>query len=792
MPGRPKVSLKSASKATYYRRRKELVNKHFKRSRITQNSLGIPKEHLSVQNYLDNTLNRSENVAVNEYSLANDHLDDLDSFKNYSGSDDCPSFCSSENESSSSNEIYEERRKSDNLNDVNLNLINTLLDMYVIDNITNSQLTKIIKLVNAALNNKEQIKYFPKSIYQLKNFYELNLSKNFSFVTRCCNFSVKNFKSMDKIKCGDCGADYTIRNILAKKNYSFRFSITEMLKILLNYFDLSYSYPGKIFEKFLNLKKDICSLTIFIDGVRMPFGKFQLYNLFVKVNNLDTDVYTKSFLLSAFVGDSKPLVNFYLDDIIVEINHLFDNGIFVKKYNKVIYPVVTVNLFDLVARHQFLCHISFNTTYGCVRCLAKGEQIKTTKGHSHIYLPEENAELRTLDYHEGIFKLLDSGAQPPLSGVKEKSPITEIKYQDYLTSSIPEPMHLFGGILKRNFESFLNCRSYRCFVKKSEILENRIKLFNKFTYNNIFKRRIENFNEIPNNKWKTNQIFQFFMFMFPVVFENIIDKDLYIHNLILIYIIHNLWSKSEEEINVDFIEKLIDVYSILIKEFYPLNVHTPNNHQLAKHLIESYKNHGKFSLNNAFLFEHFNGVTTKQVKSSFGVLEQISERSELLFKKQIKSKIFVKSRDFKTNSKSQKITQIQNDYFFVTSAKLNGESKDHFIMTTNDEFYKILDFFKVNDLIYFRGQKFEIVNNFSVNLDCLDLGEQYEEYLIDIQDRLNFDYIYNVNLTQQILNLPVQNIKEKVLFCPNFDSNSDKILDQNKGLLFRNVLEFHN
>lgn len=129
------------------------------------------------------------------------------------------------------------------------------------------------------------------------------------------------------------------------------------------------------------------------------------------------------------------------------------------------------------------------------------------------------------------------------------------------------------------------------------------------------------------------------MYVFPIFCNDLVKDDIYAHISILIYIISNLWSKTEEEIDIDYIDQLIFVYSILIEEFYPIEDHTPNLHQFAKHLIEMYLNHGKLSMNNAFLFEHLNSVTNKKARSNFGILEQIADKSEILFNCNIKSSI---------------------------------------------------------------------------------------------------------------------------------------------------------
>lgn len=107
-------------------------------------------------------------------------------------------------------------------------------------------------------------------------------------------------------------------------------------------------------------------------------------------------------------------------------------------------------------------------------------------------------------------------------------------------------MHLLSGIIKRNCESFLNIKNRPCSIENRIIsaVEKRIGKFMKVTFNDIFKCKIGEFKDINNStKWKCNQTDQFFFFIFPIIFEDLLDVNVFSHNLMLIYVIYNLWSK---------------------------------------------------------------------------------------------------------------------------------------------------------------------------------------------------------------------------------------------------------
>lgn len=261
-----------------------------------------------------------------------------------------------------------------------------------------------------------------------------------------------------------------------------------------------------------------------------------------------------------------------------------------------------------------------------------------------------------------------------------------------------------------------------------------------------------------------------------------------------------MWSKNEDELDLDFIRKLIRVYLFSIRLFYPMSCYTLNNHQL-NHVIEQFENHGRHALNNGFLFEHFNGVTSVQVHSGFGVLEQISERSNLLQSRNIKfANVLHKVRSFRTNSASaDSVTRIENDHLFVISSVKNkkNKSKDHFVMTHDNKFFQVLEIYKTNNTLRFKSKPFKIVNEFSLNLDFsseinLELLRLCDDFFEVQFENLDFDYMFHVELQTKTVDLHVNEIKEKVLYCPKFAGRTSKFADRSKGLIMRDRFVMNN
>ena len=128
---------------------------------------------------------------------------------------------------SSAHSSFNSSTTSNNLNNFNLFVLSFLLDLHVFDNTINSLLSKFIYLINFIRNNIEPITYFPETIHLFKKFFRIGFTKYFSFVAKCCEIKIFNFKSLDEIICIGCDKKYSIRRILSKKNYFFRFMLRE-------------------------------------------------------------------------------------------------------------------------------------------------------------------------------------------------------------------------------------------------------------------------------------------------------------------------------------------------------------------------------------------------------------------------------------------------------------------------------------------------------------------------------------------------------------------------------------
>ena len=781
-------ALSEVSERTKRRRRRELIDKHFENPNVNEDrsyaesssdsdsprlspspEVWDDEFELSEQYLFGESVDEfpadsqpASGSAVNDWAMNSQVPIGSGSVTDYctAGSPSVHSYSSTDNDQpDSATSETNDGSSSSGLSELSMKIVNELVEMWANNRITKAALSTCLKLIDLAAKNPDQMVGFPPTFYKLEKVLKSPLSAQYHVLTDCCKKPVSNYKNLDRIRC-ECGSVLAPRSVIPMKDRFFRFSLKQQLSKLLNTFALSNSYPGEIFEKFLDLKKEICSITIFTDGVPLSNGN-GIWTLFVKVNNLECPINSKVFLNSCYYGSSKPVVEFFVKDLIEELNSLYAEGILLRN-GKRVFVVLTLFLLDSAARPAFLCHTSFNGSYGCLTCLAEGKVIKSGDGWARVYTADEPAAERTLESHRDCLLLIANGHSPPVLGVKDRSPICNLSYFNYISSTPLEAMHMLKGIFERTLTCIASEKGFRCFVNRSTIekLEKRIQFFSSFTFNDLFKRPIDTFENMHRSKCKTNQIFQFWFYLFPVVFESLIDRDVYLHSCVLIFIVSNLWYKPTDQVDLNLINKLIRIYHRLIAEFYPENTYTMNFHLLV-HIARVYRDHGPFSLNNAFFFEHLNGLVKAHAVSGWGALEQIADKSTILFE---------------TNLKSTSCNR---------PLRLN-RANDCFVMVGNS-FYKITRFHNENGIPVFDAFEFKVENKFTFQLDFTDFDLGDLELL-----GICLDYMYTVRLTDTTVTLNVNQVTEKVLFCPRFDPGKATVSDQSKGLIIRCLLDLHN
>lgn len=239
-----------------------------------------------------------------------------------------------------------------------------VLDFYNKHKLTNTALDDFLEIISFSLKLVKPEVSFPNSIYLFKKFLNLNLHKEFFFKTKCCSFEIENFKQIGEIACGTCNVKISQREIAMQRNYFFRYHLREQLRFLLNLYGLAEPvlsevnintpYDGLVYRQFIdeNPGKTICFMKFFCDGAELyRLSKTSAWTLFVMIDALRTgQIQNKIFLNSCFVGTTKPDVHFFLRELIAELNDLWANGIYIESVDSYVHPIMIFCFLDAGAR----------------------------------------------------------------------------------------------------------------------------------------------------------------------------------------------------------------------------------------------------------------------------------------------------------------------------------------------------------------------------------------------------------------------------------------------------------
>lgn len=323
-------------------------------------------------------------------------------------------------------------------NEANDKVIKEILKIVLENNLSKNATESILNLLNFVKTisrdkNQPELK-IPNSLYQLKKEVKINLTQKFGFFCKDCesliNFEISNDLEQIKneIKCTNpsCSKVIKKRDIICSKNYYSIFNIEQLIECIFDNYNIipaKFSetidtfFDGKIYKYFYELLKDkqMVSLMFFSDGVPVfNSNKTQLYPIFMKVNEIDSSIENKIFMVGCYVTTSKPDVNFFLKHVVNDLNRIFNDGVFINRLNIRVYPVVMNFLFDVVARRLFLNHVNFNTEHGCTDCYKTGERIKKGKGSVHVYkyIEDEVIVERSVEDHKLILDILNKPNGP--------------------------------------------------------------------------------------------------------------------------------------------------------------------------------------------------------------------------------------------------------------------------------------------------------------------------------------------------------------------------------------------
>lgn len=679
----------------------------------------------------------------------------------------------------------------------NKQFTNMILRLIADHNLTNKCTQDVLNILKFYDKNRDKLK-IPNSVYLLKKNLDIDLDTKYGFRTECCGTEMfLNKKEFKNKKCSNCNLFIDSKEILLSNNYFFQYSLVKQVVFLVNHYGLKKEqtsknsicsfYDSKKFKNFkdLNPGKIIAVLSADSDGVPVS-KKVQVWPNFLEIKNLDTSIDKRIFLNSCFKVNGKPKLDFFLRNFIRELN-ILSKGVYIDRYKTEVFFSLHNYLFDSVARAYFLCHISHSGYFSCTQCLIQGVSIRVGKGFSVVFPFESESKLRSLDLLKFILERYECSNTKAPFGVKGETELLKIEGFDSVLDVTLEPMHCFFlGIVKYNLSTSLdaNLSKVKSFIgtEMYNIINGRIK---NFIFNSEFKRSPDTLEQLQH--LKANQFFDSFFYIFPVVFESILDKDVYNHFLMLVYILALTWNGGFNSDYLVFLKKLSKTYLSQVSLFYDKRNETNNNHHL-NHLIDTFERHGPLKDMNAFIFESKNNELINSINSSYGILEQIENKFLMNFKINLDSENKPKDLSIKPLGKpiylegKESYKKIQIGKKFYSSFDENHKSRkyDCFFETNDNKFICVLYFFVENNQTLFKGTEFEKISNYSFNATIED-----KNYVCEL------DHLIHVRKTDHVVIKNALEIKQKVNFNFKFvDNNSDR--DCSLGTIARMCFSVHN
>ena len=285
-----------------------------------------------------------------------------------------------------------------------------ILSIYVKSKVSNDQMDDILGVLNLVNDYYSDDKRFfskpklkiPKNLYSLRKENKLNVPKWIGYSTPCCDS--KQVTLDDKqIICLICNQSISKSKILEYKDCFLFYDLRKFIEFLLSKFEfkniessndnvIRSFYDAEVYQHFLELFNDkiILSMVFNSDGVPIfNSNSNSIWPIYLKSNEIDSKKTENKFLIGCYLSNSsKPDHNFFLGQIVNQLNEIYTNGIYSTDLENLVYPVLFNFILDLPARALFMNHNYYNGEHGCTDCYDKGIRI-ASKGNFYdlLYKP---------------------------------------------------------------------------------------------------------------------------------------------------------------------------------------------------------------------------------------------------------------------------------------------------------------------------------------------------------------------------------------------------------------------
>lgn len=418
---------------------------------------------------------------------------------------------------------------------------------------------------------------------------------------------------------------------------------------------------------FKNLKISVLSLRFNIDGLPIfKSSSLQLWSFLVSIKEFP---HCPPFPIALFLGHSKPTVTDFLNQFVVEINALQENGMSLR--NDVIAIKIDLFICDAPARSLIKCICGHNGKESCEKCTAKGITVKDARHNLH-------APLRT---HEGFVQQVDIGHHNCDAG---ESPLLQCYNFDIIKQVVYDPLHLcYLGVNKR-LVSLYKQGSY--YARKSfsdahaNIINEYIKHLSSY-WPSDFNRKPRSLSEL--SRWKGTELRNFVYFIAPIVFKATLTKKKYDHFLhyfcgITILCREDLCYTKNEKASEYLHAFVAQSDEILGRAFASYNVHG------LIHISEEVKCNGSLDSYSAWIYENFMQQYKAMVKKGTQTLQQICKRL-------IESKYVVKVQCDNEKPHVVERSKVNNTYntAIFKGHRLSNDRRDSCVMLKNGHVVQI-------------------------------------------------------------------------------------------------------
>ena len=390
----------------------------------------------------------------------------------------------------------------------------------------------------------------------------------------------------------------------------------------------------------------------------------------------------KNIVLAALaIGDSYPSWHNFVPDL----KHEIASRLTVDIHDDVSYKVqfkFRLLIADLGVKKHVLNMMKFNGFYGCHYCTAKGSTIGRTHAYYPYNQPGQIRESRINEIHVSTAETLSVKKVTNVAGVIGKSAFADLVTGLPLTAPF-DYMHcillgVFPDVLKLCYRSLSS-------EKKSVVAE----LISELSCPReliAFSRKVRSLDEMA--QFKANELFNWLLYLSPIVFLNRIPNIIYDHLTNLSFGVRLLLESSSEE-NVSRAENFLNQFCQEIVSLHGNNerIETINVHSL-KHLPDQVRRFGPLHCQSAMSFEAANRTLGEVSSGSNSECEIICRRIPQRHKL-----INVHIEDKKLHPLFSKLTgtvdkQFGPDDFIETKALIEGRQLYPGAIFTNRHVYR--------------------------------------------------------------------------------------------------------